>query len=165
MPSLCEALEAGGIHYRVGGTDKPTVLASVVELLRLPDRVDREALLQILLAREEQGSTGIGNGIAIPHVRNPIVVSVSRPTITLCFLERPIEFGALDGAPVDVLFSMICPTIQAHLHLLSRLSFILRAQTILDLLRRQASREEIMEALRGAESQLMNNPINNGTGR
>ena len=66
-------------------------------------------------------STGIGDGIAIPHVRNPIVLHVPRPMITLCFLEKPVDFGALDGKPVHALFSLISPTVRAHLHLLSRL--------------------------------------------
>src|SRR5438034_985186 len=62
--------------------------------------------------REALQSTGVGDGIAIPHVRNPIVLHVSRPMITLCFLERPIDFGALDGKPVHVLFSLISPTVR-----------------------------------------------------
>ena len=69
--------------------------------MKLPDDVDREFLYQVLLAREALGSTGIGDGIAIPHVRNPIVLHLSRPTVTLCFLEQPVDFGALDGQPVS----------------------------------------------------------------
>ena len=45
-------------------------------------------------------STAVGDGIAIPHVRNPVVLHVGRPAIALCFLERAIEYGALDGKPV-----------------------------------------------------------------
>ena len=70
------------------------------------------------MARESLGSTGIGDGIAIPHVRNPIVMHIPRPTITLCFLEHPIDFGALDGQPVHTLFTIVSPTVRAHLHLL-----------------------------------------------
>ena len=70
-PSLMQALQAGGIFYRVDGKDKPAVLRAVVDILRLPEEVDREFLYQVLLARESLGSTGIGDGIAIPHVRNP----------------------------------------------------------------------------------------------
>ena len=99
-PTLEDALRAGGIHYRVGGHDKASVLRAVVETMKLPDDVDHEFLYQVLLAREALGSTGIGDGIAIPHVRNPIVLHLSRPTVTLCFLERPVDFGALDGQPV-----------------------------------------------------------------
>ncbi len=69
IPGLLEALRVGGIFYRLGGTDKESVLRAVVEHLRLPEEVDREFLLRVLLAREALQSTGIGDGIAIPHVR------------------------------------------------------------------------------------------------
>jgi len=149
IPSLVGALEAGGIFYRLGGTDVESALRAVVEHMRVPDEVDREFLLRVLLAREALQSTGIGDGIAVPHVRNPIVLHVPRPMVTLCFLERPVDFGALDGKPVHVLFSLISPTVRAHLRLLSRLSFALHdagfKQAVVD----QASREDILrEALR-----------------
>jgi nitrogen PTS system EIIA component len=147
LPNMAEAIRAGGINYRVGGGDKSAVLRSVVELMRLPDEVDREFLVQVLLARESLGSTGIGDGIAIPHVRNPIVLHIPRPMVTVCFLERPIDFGALDGKLVHTLFTLVSPTIRAHLHLLSRLSFALREPRFHNAITTQASREEILEAV------------------
>src|ERR1043165_9180342 len=151
-PLLSEALRAGGGHYRVGGADKGSVLHAVVDMMKLPDEVDREFLYQVLLAREALGSTGIGEGIAIPHVRNPIVLHISRPMVTLCFLERPIDFGALDGQAVTTLFTLISPTVRAHLHLLSRLGFALRDADFKTAVKRQAPREEIFQALKEAEN-------------
>ncbi|MDM7914161.1 MAG: PTS sugar transporter subunit IIA [Candidatus Eisenbacteria bacterium] len=148
LPTVGEALEAGGIHYRVGGTDKASVLKAVVDLMRLPDEVNRQFLHQVLLARESLGSTGIGDGFAIPHVRNPIVMHIPKPTVTLCFLENAIDFQAIDGKPVNVLFTIVSPAVRAHLHLLSRLAFALRDEAFRDLLWRQGSREEILQAVR-----------------
>jgi len=139
------------VHYRVGGTDKATVLQAAVDMMKLPEEVDRNFLYQVLLAREALGSTGIGEGIAIPHVRNPIVLHLSRPTVTLCFLERPVDFGALDGQPVTTLFTLISPTVRAHLYLLSRLGFALRDARFKQAVLKQAPREEILEALREVE--------------
>ena len=153
-PSLADALRIGGVHYRIGGVDKPTVMHAVVEAMQLPEEVDREFLYQVLLAREALGSTGIGDGIAIPHVRNPIVLHVSRPMVTLCFLERPVDFGSLDGLPVTTLFTFISPTVRAHLHLLSRLGFAMHNAAFKDAISHQASREVILETLRQAESGL-----------
>jgi PTS system nitrogen regulatory IIA component len=144
IPDLGEALRAGGIFYRLGGTDKESVLRAVVEHLRVPEEVDKDFLLRVLLARENMQSTGIGDGIAIPHVRNPIVLHVPRPTVTLCFLDRPIDFGALDGKPVHALFAMVSPTVRAHLRLLSRLSFALHDAGFKKAVLRQASRDEIL---------------------
>jgi PTS system nitrogen regulatory IIA component len=150
-PSLSEALREGGVHYRVGGSDKAAVLHAAVDMMKLPEEVDREFLYQVLLAREALGSTGIGEGIAIPHVRNPIVLHLSRPTVMLCFLERPIDFGALDGHPVTALFILISPTVRAHLYLLSRLGFALRDPDFKNAVLHHASREQIDEALRRVE--------------
>src|SRR5205823_1172974 len=84
------ALRAGGIHYHVQGADKEAVLRAIVECMPLPPSMDRDFLLQVLLNREALGSTGIGDGLAIPHPRYPVVLAVPRPFITLCFLDKPI---------------------------------------------------------------------------
>ena len=146
FPSLAEALQAGGVHYRVEGNDKDSVLKSAVEMMALPKEVDRTFLLRVLLARESLGSTGIGEGIAIPHVRNPIVMFIPQPMVTLCFLEKAIDFGSLDGKPVHTIFMIVSPTISAHLNLLSRLSFALRHPAFSDAISRRGSRAEIAAA-------------------
>lgn len=103
-PSLVEALQAGGIFYQVPNTSKTQALRSLVELLPLPDGVDRELLLRLFLARESSASTAVGDGIALPHVRNPIVLYVERPIVTLCFLEHPVNFGTRWETRVGVVF-------------------------------------------------------------
>lgn len=152
MPTLADALEAGGVVYRVGGTERESVLRAVIQSLRLPEEVDTEFLFRVLLAREMLGSTAIGDGIAIPHVRNPIVLHVTRPSITLGYLERPVDFGALDGKPVSVVFTTISPTVRAHLHLLSRLTFSLRDDQLRGVILRQGAREEIFREIRRVEA-------------
>lgn len=130
------------------------MLAGIVKVLNLPDHIDRGLLLEILLAREEMGSTAIGEGIAIPHPRNPIVLNMDAPSIALCFLRNPIEFGALDGQPVKALFTMISPTVPSHLGLLSRLMFMLRQPIFKALVKKQAPAEAILSAVRGIEASL-----------
>lgn len=153
-PTLAQALQAGGIFYRVDGKDKSSVLRAVVDILRLPEEVDREFLYEVLLARESLGSTGIGDGIAIPHVRNPVVLHVSQPSVTLCFLENPIEFAALDGQPVHTLFTLVSPTVRSHLRMLSSLSFVLREPSFRQILREQATRDAILAEVVRIESRL-----------
>ncbi len=155
MPTLSEALQAGGIVYRLTGKDKESVLVAAVDAMRLPSEVDRGKLLSVLLAREALASTGVGDGIAIPHVRSPIVLHVSEPTITLCFLERPVDFGSLDGKPIHCLFMLVSPTVRAHLHLLSRLAFALRDPAFKDLVAHQALRDDLLAELRRVEAGLI----------
>jgi len=163
LPCLVESLRAGGIFYKVGGNDKAAVLRAVIDLLEFPeeDEVDRNFLYQVLLAREALGSTCVGHGVAIPHVRNPVVLQVARPSIWLCFLEHPIDFGAPDGQPVNILFTLISPTVRAHLHLLSRLSFALQDKAFGEALKRQAPPGELMETVSSLE--MAQNALSSGS--
>jgi PTS system nitrogen regulatory IIA component len=144
VPRLADALKAGGIHYRLGGADRASALRCVVDVMPLPEEVDRDFLYQVLLARESVGSTGIGDGIAIPHVRNPVVLHIPRPMVSLCFMDTPIDFGAIDDKPVHTLFAIVSPTIKAHLTLLGRLAWGLRDSAFAQAVRDRASREQIM---------------------
>ena len=157
LHGLWEALSLGGIHYRVEGHNKESALRSVVGLMRLPQEVDRDFLLQVLLAREALASTAIGDGIAIPHVRNPIVLHVTEPLVCLCFLEKPIDFNSLDGRLVHCLFTLVSPTVKTHLYLLSRLAYALRDKGFRDVIEKQGSREKILSEIARVESGLQQN--------
>jgi PTS system nitrogen regulatory IIA component len=152
VPSLAEALEIGGIHYQLPGADKHGALQALVQVLPVPEGVDRELLLRLFLAREASASTAIGNGIAIPHVRNPIVLHVSHPALTLAFLSQPVDFGALDGKPVYGMFSIISPTNRGHLQLISRLSFALHDGKLRETLARRAPAGEILKEVQRTEA-------------
>ena len=160
MPSLSESLNAGGIHYRIPGADIESVLKSIVNIMHLPDDVDKEFLIGALMARENLGTTAIGGGIAIPHVRNPIIFHVKKPVLALCFLEQAIDFNALDGKAVDTVFTIITHTVRSHLHILSRLSYALHQPSVRGVLTGTASRQEIFDALAGFENTLNAKPAN-----
>lgn len=125
LPSFTDALERGGIYHRLPGRDKRTALTAAVEHLPLPDSIPDELLLQRLLEREDMVSTGVGDGIAIPHPREPLP-QLPAPLAALCFLDQPLEFAAVDGLPVYAFFVMASPTPKIHLHILARLFFLLR---------------------------------------
>ena len=154
MSRLSEALTLGGIYYRIGGQNKETAIKTVVELMKLPPEVDREFLLQVLLAREAMASTAVGDGIAVPHVRNPIVLHITDPVVSLCFLENPVDFNSLDGKPVTCLFTLVSPTVKTHLYLLSRLAYSLRDIRFRNIIEKQGSREEIFSELGRIETDL-----------
>lgn len=151
LPALSHALLAGGIHKGVAGANKEAVLRGVVAQLSLPPEIDQDFILQVLLAREAMGTTAIGDGIAIPHVRNPILVQLPEPKVSLSYLAQPVDFGALDGKPVRILFSIITSEIRTHLHLLSRLSFCLDDPRLRQVLMREGDLEEVVSAVREIE--------------
>ena len=72
LPSLTESLKAGGVAYRLGGDDKPSVLRALIEVIKLPDEVDREFLYQVLLAREK----AMGRARRAPPWVGPLEITV-----------------------------------------------------------------------------------------
>jgi PTS system nitrogen regulatory IIA component len=154
LPALADAIEAGGVHHGIAGHDKKEALRSLVSVLPLPAGVDREFVHAVLMARENAGSTGMGGGIAIPHVRNPVVLGLDRAQVALGYLAQPVDFGAVDGKPVFALFALFSPSVRAHLRLLSRLAFLLRGEPLRQALERRAGQAEILAVVRAEEAKL-----------
>ncbi len=154
LPSLVEAVRAGGVHFGVPGSDVPSVLKSAVERLPLPGDVDRGFLHQMLVARERMGSTGVGRGIAFPHVRHPIVLRVSAPAVAVFYLATPVDFGALDGEPVHTLFTVVSPSVRVHLHLLALLAAALHDPAVRAGVDARADERALTEALTRVEGAL-----------
>jgi PTS system nitrogen regulatory IIA component len=147
-------LAAGGIHHDVPGQDRSTVLREVASRLPLPAEVDRAFVTAVLEAREAMGSTGIGDGIAIPHVRNPILLQVGEPSVTLCLLREPVEFDAIDGRPVHALFTVVSATVPAHLRILAQLGFALHDEPLRELLRTRAPGPALLARIGEIEQRL-----------
>jgi len=152
--SLAEAMAHGDVLHDVAGDDVSSVLESAVARLPGIDDSERQPLLKALLDREALTSTGIGNGIAIPHPRTPLTGSLLKPQITTCYLSRPIDFHAVDDRPVFVLFILISDSIQTHLHLLSRLAYGLRDKAFHEELRACPEKAALLERIAAIEDRL-----------
>jgi nitrogen PTS system EIIA component len=149
--SLREMLIKGGVFYRISGTAKREVLQNALSMVRGLDEKVADPLFRMFLAREELASTGIGEGIAIPHARGSLVGYVSQPALSLSFLESPVDYGALDGKPVHALFLLISPNVRTHLRILAKLSFALRMPPCKEAILGQASRDVILSVFARAE--------------
>ena len=154
VPPLSELLSSGGIHHDVDGEDKASVLRAIVQRLPLPPEVDRDFLATTLEAREAMGSTGVGDGIAIPHVRNPILLHVDAPFVTLCLLRHPVAFDALDGQRVHALFTVISANVPGHLRILGQLGFALHDDELRRVLARRAPAAEILTRVQAVEGRV-----------
>jgi PTS system nitrogen regulatory IIA component len=120
-PGLAQALRLGGVHVDVPATDRDSALRAIVERTPMPSNLDREFVIDVLVAREESVSTAIGDGIAIPHVRQPVVAAGSPARVSVAHLQSPVPFGAPDGTPVRTLFLIVSPTIRTHLQILAHI--------------------------------------------
>jgi PTS system nitrogen regulatory IIA component len=156
---LDRALELGKVVHDLPGADRDAVLRALVGVLPLASELDRDFLLQIFLNRESLGSTAIGNGIAIPHPRYPIVLPVRQPAVTLCFLAQPVPYGAADGQPVHTLFALTSPSARIHLQMLGRLALALRDEGFRKAVEQRASAEALLAEARRVEDALHLAPV------
>jgi PTS system nitrogen regulatory IIA component len=150
------ALDRGGIYFGIAGDTREQVFSGVIDRLPLPEHIDRGSLKEMLLSREQSGTTGVGNGIAIPHVKHPVVFAGMEPMIGLFFLDKEVDLEALDGQGVHTLFVILTASFKGHLSLLSRLAFCLQDENVRSVLARspRGSREEIFAAFQVAESKI-----------
>lgn len=151
--SLVQAMIRGGVFSRVQGESVDEVLVEAASLSPVP----RELLADFtgqLLERERLCSTGQGKGVAIPHVRRPVEDEGLEASITTCFLKAPVDFKAIDGKPVSTLFLLISPSVEVHLHLLSRLAFCLRDDGFAKFLEQKPLPEDFMDRIRNLETKV-----------
>ncbi len=148
--TLYKAINKGGVFFDVGGENVKEVLRESINLIELPSGIDKEELFEKLIQREELCSTGIGDGVAIPHPRHPI--PNLGPMVPVFFLKKEIDFNAIDGKPVFVLFIILSPSTNIHLRLLSCLSFCLRDKDFLKFLKKCDSKDSLLNKIQELES-------------
>lgn len=146
-PYRLEAFLEGNIHYDVPGDDKKAVMAAVAERLPLPNARDKALAAQALWDREAKGATIIDD-IAIPHARSPLVFGVERPVAVLCFLKSSVPFGDEGAAPVRTVWTLLSPTVRAHLALLANVAAALHDTEFKRLLGKAAPAPELLARLK-----------------
>ncbi len=158
IPRFDEALDGGGIHYRVGGGTREDVLRNAVGALRIVEDAEREGLAGALNAREDLAPTAIGDGFAIPHLRNPLRFEIRRPILALCYLEAAVDWSAPDGLPVGILLIAVGPTVRSVLRLHIEALFALRDAGFRGAVREHAPREAILQEARRMAGSLRRPP-------
>jgi PTS system nitrogen regulatory IIA component len=147
MIRLENILTPGRSLVDVPGGSKKRVLEQIARLIskEVPDLAE-QTLFESLVAREKLGSTGFGNGIAIPHCR---LKGCESPISALLHLNAPVDFDAIDGAPVDLLFVLLVPeaATDAHLELLRQIASMLDRKEVRDRLRSAESNEALYQVV------------------
>ncbi len=144
-PSISEILTLERTQLGAQCSSKKRVIEYVANFLadKIPD-AQADDLYEHLIAREKLGSTGIGEGIAIPHSR----LSECEDTLGALFiLENPIDFDAIDRVPVDIVFVLLVPTeaTEQHLQTLSMLAQKFSQQSFRDNLRQAKDSDELYQ--------------------
>ena len=133
---------------------KEAAIRVMVESLRDSGNIkpeDEEDIVAAVLKREELGSTGIGNGVAVPHTKHP---SVDRLIATVALAKNGVDFASLDGEAVHILFLLISPPDRPgdHLRGLENISRHLRNPNFCNFLRQSKTKEDVIELLKEADS-------------
>jgi mannitol/fructose-specific phosphotransferase system IIA component (Ntr-type) len=151
---ISDLLSPARINLKLQSADRETVLAELVD--QIPELVDqpeaRATLLRALHEREQLHSTGIGDGIALPHSRNALVGLVDKPLLVFGRHAQGIPYDAIDAIPARLFFLLIAPTVTQHLGILARLGRLLRDPKLRkDLLAADAP-EKVIDLFRAEEA-------------
>ena len=128
--------------------DKPAILKQLIQPLIDGDLLeDHEKFLQLLIDREEMGSTGIGDGVAVPHVREQEGCGIRETCMVLGLNRDGIDFDSLDGEPTHIFMLLCAGSAVVHLQLLAKSMLMLRQPTALTDFRRCLNKSEVMDLL------------------
>ncbi len=156
--SLYRAIHKGGVYAEVPGSTKEEVIRTAMQRIALDLNLDAEVITELLLDREQLMPTALSNGIAVPHTRD-FLLKGAFDVVSVVFPQEPIEYGALDGQPVDVLFFLFACNGKRHLHLLAKLAHLSRSAENLAFLKGAPAKPELLEFVRQWESHLSIGPL------
>jgi PTS system nitrogen regulatory IIA component len=144
---LSDMLDEDHILVDLKAKDKREVLEELSEVITGHDpSLEKSALVKVLLERERLGSTGIGDGVAIPHGK---FQGIDQPIISFGRSRRGLDFDSMDGAPTYLFFLLVAPENSASIHLkaLARIAKILKNSSFRKMLMEASSREEIYRTI------------------
>ncbi len=144
---LPEIIEENNIIPELQAKDKKGVLEELAEVISKHEpSIDKRALVKVLVERERLGSTGIGDGVAIPHGK---MNSVSRPIISFGRSKQGLDFDSMDGQPAHLFFLLIAPEDSSSLHLqvLAKIAKILKNRDFRKKLMEPGTKKELYQTI------------------
>lgn len=134
--------------------NRKQVFEALAEVLSPHISYPQKTLVELLLDKEKQSSSGTGEGVAIPHLKSPII---PRRLVALTTLHKPVEFGALDDKPADLVCILLSPESDGGLHLrgLSRISRLLKNKQLCQKLREAKDAETLRSLFLNPEGWLL----------
>ena len=153
--SVTEFLRKGGVYYSVPGATKEAAILSCLELIRTTiPQIEIERFFDAIMDREKLCPTSVGNGIAFPHLRLFREFTAPHSSISLCFLEKPIPFGALDNEDVDTLFFIFPKSEKRFLRIQAKLLRLLKDEEVLSTLRNVPTADLLFEVFSRKEAEI-----------
>ena len=151
--SLCQLLDTEVIRVPITSTTKDEVIREMISILYETGRIkDEKEVLRATMEREKALSTGIGNGVAVPHCKS---AATDRLVAALGISKEGIDFDTADGKPAHIIFALIAEENNPgpHVKALARLSRLLSRQRVRDDLIAATGPEEILDIIRKNETE------------
>ena len=145
--TITRLIQNGGVLFNVEGKTVSEIYANVFKIAELPDSYDKNAIVKELLEREKVLSTAVGNGIAIPHPRRPLMQKAEDQRIYVCYLKDTIDMNAPDSRRVHVLFILLTNNTQYHIRSLSELAKLFRSPEFRKELESHPSEDQLLDAI------------------
>lgn len=161
---ITDLLSEKAIELNVKAKDKNDIINKMAELMLKTGRItDVNEYKELVFKREEEGSTGVGEGIAIPHGKGNCV---TEPGLVAMVVPEGVEYNALDGKPVNLLFMIAAPDTNSNVHLdvLSRLSTMLMDADFKNKLISAKSKKEFLEIINETEKEKFKEEAKQGNG-
>lgn len=149
---ITDLLDERSINLNGAPHSKKEALDQMVELMAQSGKInDKEAYRRLVYAREEESTTGVGEGIAIPHGKGD---AVDRPGLAAMVVPEGVAFESLDGEPVSLIFLIAAPNTKDNIHLdvLSKLSVLMMDEEFAEALRHAGSAKEFLKIIDDADT-------------
>ncbi len=149
---IMDFLSPEAVIVELKATDKKSAIVELVEVLKTTKKVKKtDEIIEVVLEREKLGSTGIGQGVAIPHGKTDVL---QEQVGVLGISHKGIEFNSLDGEPVHIIFLLVGPVEVAgqHLKALSRISRLFKDKFLRQAIRDAKTVEEVVKIIQQEDS-------------
>ncbi len=152
---LFRAIHRGIVLHNLEASSKEEVIRSATKEIAKHLALDEEIITEMLLDRERMMPTSLNHGIGIPHTRD-FLLKEPFDVVSMVFLQKPIEYGALDGRPVDILFFLFSCEDKRHLQLLAKIAHIASSEKARSFLRSHPTKEALLDFVKEWEEKLAN---------
>lgn len=151
--SLYRAIHKGCVIAHIPGNNKEQVIRNTMKSIAGDMNLDAEVVTELLLDRENLQSTGLNNGIAIPHTRD-CLLNEHHDVVAVVFPEKPLPYDSLDGLPVHTLFFLFACDDKHHLHLLAKIAHLSGQPSAQQFLQSKPSKEALLAYIKEWESKI-----------
>lgn len=145
--NLSELIHRGGVIESCEGSSAEEIYRNVIAGMSFPSGISNEVIFNAVCSRERIMSTAVGNGVALPHARIPVIRENEDQRVCVIYPKNPVSMNAPDERKVSVMFMILTQNQQTHLDVLSKLVTLLQKTQFKKLLEKHAGEAELLNMI------------------